>query len=297
MPPIEPFSLSVVICTRDRASQLERCLQQFKGTETFRKSWELIVVDNNSSDDTKAVIQKFAASAPFQVKYLFEGRQGLSHARNRGIAETSGSIIAFTDDDCLVERQWASTIVREFSIDRSLAVLGGRVLPDDPNGQAVGTRTYSDRKLITSFQELFGHMIGCNMAFSKKVFEAIGEFDPLLGKGTSSGSAEDLDLLYRAFKGQLSIVYVPEAVVFHAHGRASVSAIQQVHDEYAKGRGGFYWKHVVRGDLRIAKRAVREIVNLSRATLVSGSRHGACPSPPRILRNLAMGAFYRLMGG
>lgn len=297
MRPVEPFSFSVIICTRDRAPQLERCLQKFKETETFRKSWELIVVDNNSSDDTKAVIQKFAVSAPFHVRYLFEGRQGLSHARNRGIAETSGSIIAFTDDDCLVERQWASTIVREFSTDQSLAVLGGRVEPGDPNGQAVGTRTCSDRKQITSFQELFGHMIGCNMAFSRKVFEVIGGFDPLLGKGTSLGSAEDLDLLYRALKGQFTIVYVPEAVVVHAHERASTNSIQQVNDEYAKGRGGFYWKHVVRGDLKIAKRAVREIVNLTQASLVSGNRHGARPSPPRVLRNLAMGAFYRLMGG
>ena len=296
MSPVEP-SLSVIICTRDRAPQLERCLQKFKELETFRRSWELIVVDNNSSDDTKAVIQKFASSASFRVRYLFEGRQGLSHARNRGIAEASGSIIAFTDDDCLVERQWASTIIHEFSADCSLAVLGGRVLAGDPYGQAVGTRTYSDRRWITSYQDLFGHMIGCNMAFSRKVFEVIGGFDPLLGKGTSLGSAEDLDLLYRAFKSQLLMVYVPEAVVFHAHGRASTSAIQQVHDEYAKGRGGFYWKHVVRGDLNIAKRAVREIVSLTRASLDRGNRQGPCPSPPRVLRNLAMGALYRLVGG
>ena len=238
MPTLEPFSLSVIICTRDRAPQLERCLQQFKEAQTFRKSWELIVVDNNSSDGTKAVIRKFAAAAPFHVRYLFESRQGLSHARNRGIAETSNSIIAFTDDDCLVDRQWASTIVREFSTDPSLAVLGGRVEQGDPNGQPVGTRTFSDRKQISSFEELFGRMIGCNMAFSRKVFEVIGGFDPLLGKGTSLGSAEDLDLLYRALKRQLTIVYVPNAVVFHAHGRASASSIQQVNDEYAKGRGG-----------------------------------------------------------
>jgi len=296
MPPIEPMTLSVIICTLNRAPQLEHCLQRFREAPTFCKTWELIVVDNNSSDDTRAVTQKFASSAPFHVRYVFESRQGLSYARNRGIAETSGSIIAFTDDDCLVERQWASTIVREFSTDRSLAVLGGRVDPEPPNGQGGGTRTYSDRKQITSFPEIFRHMIGCNMAFSRNVFEVIGGFDPLLGKGTSLGSAEDLDILYRALKGQLPIVYVPEAVVFHAHGRVSMSAIQQVNDEYAKGRGGFYWKHVVRGDLNIAKRAVREIVNLCQAILVNGNQHGARPSPLRILRNLAIGAFYRLMG-
>src|SRR6185503_14772930 len=125
MPLAEPFSLSVIICTRDRASLLDRCLQRFK--ETPSDGLELIVVDNNSSDDTKAVVQEFAESASFDVRYIFEHRTGLSHARNRGIAEASGSIIAFTDDDCLVDHQWVSRILNEFSADRSLAVLGGRV--------------------------------------------------------------------------------------------------------------------------------------------------------------------------
>ncbi len=297
MYPIEPLSLSVIICTHNRAPQLERCLQEFKETHPFPMSWELIVVDNNSSDDTKAVLQNFSKSAPFRVRYVFEGRQGLSHARNKGIAETTGSIIAFTDDDCLVERQWASTIIREFSADPSLAVLGGRVVPDDSKGQPAGTRAFPDRKQLTSFPEIFRYMIGCNMAFSRKVFEGVGGFDPRLGKGTSLGSAEDLDLLYRALKKQLAIVYVPEAVVVHAHGRASMSSLQQVNDEYAKGRGGFYWKHVVRGDLHIAKRAAKEIVNLGRASLGSTPRQSVGSSPRRILRNLATGAFYRLMGG
>jgi GT2 family glycosyltransferase len=291
----EPFSLSVIICTRDRAFLLDRCLQRFN--ETPSDGLELIVVDNNSSDDTKTIVQKFSASASFDVRYLFEHRTGLSHARNRGIAEASGSIIAFTDDDCLVEHQWVSRILNEFSADRSLAVLGGRVEPGNANGQTGGTRTFSDRIIITSFSDLFRYMIGCNMAFSRKVFDVIGGFDPLLGKGTPLGSAEDLDLLYRALKTQQTIVYVPEAVVFHAHGRISTSSIQQVNDEYAKGRGGFYWKHMMRGDLHIAKGALREIVTLCRASVSTRNRHEARPAPPRVLRNLAIGAFYRLMGG
>ena len=297
MPHFEPLTLSVVICTRNRAPLLDRCLKQFNEALPFPKGWELIVVDNNSSDDTKAVILKYADSAPLHVRYLFEARQGLSHARNRGIAEAANPIIAFTDDDCLIDRLWASTIVREFSNDRLLAVLGGRVEPDDPSGQTLGTRRYSDRTQISSFEELSGRMIGCNMAFSRKTFEAIGLFDPLFGKGTSSGSAEDLDLLYRAFKARLTIVYVPEAVVVHAHGRTSMSVIQQVSDDYAKGRGGFYWKHVLGGDLNIAKYAMREFVHLARETLVNGKQQTGYPSPRRVLRNLAKGAIYRLVRG
>jgi glycosyltransferase involved in cell wall biosynthesis len=297
MPSVEPLSFSVIICTRDRAPQLDRCLQRFNEAQAFHNSWELIVVDNNSSDSTKTVIETFAASVPFRVKYVFEGRNGLSHARNRGIAETSSSIIAFTDDDCLIDQQWASTIVHEFSANPSLAVLGGRVEMGDPNGQSTGTRSFADRRAISSFDELFRRMIGCNMAFSRKVFQVIGGFDPLLGKGTRLGSAEDLDLLYRALKAPLTIVYVPEAIVFHAHGRASMSSIQQVNDEYARGRGGFYWKHVVQGDRNIATRAGREIIDLTRASLARPDRRAIRASPPRVLSNLVMGAFYRFMGG
>jgi glycosyltransferase involved in cell wall biosynthesis len=297
MPSVEPFPFSAIICTRDRAPQLERCLQKFNEAQAFHNSWELIVVDNNSSDHTKTIIEKFAASVPFRVRYVFEGMKGLSNARNRGIAETSASIIAFTDDDCLIDRQWASTIVHEFSANPSLAVLGGRVEIGDQNGQRVGTRSFPDRMAISSFDELFRRMIGCNMAFSKKVFQVIGGFDPLLGKGTRLGSAEDLDLLYRALKVPLCMAYVPEAIVFHAHGRKTMSSIQQVTDEYARGRGGFYWKHVAQGDWNLARRAGREIINLTRASLARQNRHAMCPSAPRVLGNLVMGAFYRLMGG
>jgi GT2 family glycosyltransferase len=297
MPRRGAVGFSVIICTRNRASQLQRCLQKFNELQTICESWELIVVDNNSSDDTKAVVQKFIASASVKVSYVLEYRKGLSYARNRGVAEASGSIIAFTDDDCFIDAHWAGTIVREFAADPSLAVLGGRVEQADQDAPPVGVRAFSDRKRISSFDELFGRMIGCNMAFSRQVFEVIGGFDPLLGKGTVSGSAEDLDLLYRAFKMSLNMVYVPEAVVFHAHGRTSMSSLQRVHDEYAKGRGGFYCKHMVRGDFDIAKRAGREILDLARASLSRTNAHVARPSPPRVLRNLAMGALFRLIGG
>lgn len=288
--------LSVIVCTWNRASQLAPCLRKFTELQSPQKDWELLVVDNNSSDNTQEVVRKFAAHAPFQVKYVFESRQGLSHARNRGIAEACHSIVAFTDDDCLVDRLWANTILHEFSDDESLAVLGGRVERGGPDGLPIGTRTFSDRIQVLSFEQLFSRMIGCNMAFSKRVFDTVGSFDPLLGKGTSLGSAEDLDLLYRALKKGLKIVYSPDVVVIHAHGRSTLDAIQQVTDEYTKGRGGFYWKHIIRGDLRIAKRAGQEIFDLSRASVTSRRVHGARPSAPRVLRNLAKGVLYRLVG-
>lgn len=297
MPRSDALGLSVIVCSRNRATQLERCLSRFGDADISSEMFELIVVDNNSSDSTPAVVRAFGSTAPFPVRYLLEERQGLSYARNCGIAAASYSIMAFTDDDCLIDRLWVSTILHEFSTVPSLGALGGRVLPEASESQPVGTRVFSDRLHISHFDELFSRMIGCNMAFSRNVFEIVGLFDPLFGKGTSLGSAEDLDLLYRMLKKRLPIVYSPLPVVFHAHGRETQDSVQQVNDDYARGRGGFYWKHVMAGDLRMAKRALREILDVSRLCLIKERRPGAASPPLRVLRNLATGAFYRLIGG
>ena len=79
----------------------------------------MIVVDNNSSDDTKDVVAGFENSSFCEIKYVFEGKQGLSRARNRGLAEAKYPLVAFTDDDCYVAKDWIVSILREFSVDRS----------------------------------------------------------------------------------------------------------------------------------------------------------------------------------
>ena len=118
--------ISVVVCTCNRAESLQRTLYSLHAmTMPASAEWEVVVVDNNSGDRTRDVVMDFARNAKMPARYLFEGRRGLSWARNAGVRNSRGDVIAFTDDDCLVDSQWLERIDAEFRADALLAVVGG----------------------------------------------------------------------------------------------------------------------------------------------------------------------------
>jgi glycosyltransferase involved in cell wall biosynthesis len=105
------MNASVIICTYNRSGSLERTLASLARMELRDSAdWELLVVDNNSKDDTRVVVDGFTRASGVNCRYIFEKEQGLSHARNRGIREAKGEIIAFTDDDVLLDRHWLKNI-------------------------------------------------------------------------------------------------------------------------------------------------------------------------------------------
>jgi glycosyltransferase involved in cell wall biosynthesis len=282
--------ISVVICTRNRALKLERCLRHMSElNHDSDLAWQLVIVDNGSEDGTRAVIENFTRTLP--IKYALEARRGLSYARNRGILEARYPIIAFTDDDCLVSRGWADAIVTEFAQHPGLSILGGRVELADAGDYPVAIRIHDQAAQIGSIEQILTMMSGCNMAFRSSVLDAVGLFDPAFGKGTRIGSAEDLDFLYRALKRGSRIAYSPDVVVRHAHGRNTPASLESVTHDYIKGRGAFYCKFI--GDRQIAKMAYWEVRNLlmERLRLPAGSRS------PKLLRSLAAGAVYKCLDG
>ena len=281
--------ISVIVCTRNRAPGLERCLMhmcEIRPAPDF--AWQLVVVDNGSEDATRAVVQRFARSLP--LTYVFEERAGLSLARNRGIAASQHPIVAFTDDDCLVRPDWLANIANAFAGDAELSILGGPVEQADAADYPVATRAHQAEQGITAVEEIVSLMIGCNMALRREVFNAAGLFDPAFGKGTSIGSAEDIDLLYRALKQGRKIVYSPEVVVYHAHGRNAPASIETLTRDYVRGRGAFYWKFI--SDPRILKMAYWEIRALVKDCLQVQGRPGSLS----ILRHLVAGALRKCMG-
>ena len=122
------LDVSVVLCTYNRARLLTQALAHI-GAAAARSNArvEIIVVDNNSRDDTKSVVAAASRASLAPLRYVLETRQGLSFARNRGIQECEGTVIAFTDDDCIVDLDWISALWREFIASPDVAVLGGRV--------------------------------------------------------------------------------------------------------------------------------------------------------------------------
>ena len=252
--------ISVVVCTRDRAASLSRTLQSLGDMATpVSLEWELLVVDNGSRDHTRDVVTGFARVSPSRVRYLFEGRPGLSSARNAGGRAARGDVIAFTDDDCLVDRHWLACIDGEFRADPSLAIVGGRVELHDPRDQPVSVRAHRERVLVRSFRDIASLMIGCNMSCRKTVLAEMGYFDVRFGSGAPIPSAEDWDFLYKAYKAGAKIVFSPDVLLYHDHGRRSEAEVEPLNRAYIIGRWAFYCKHSASLDVELAKSAAREL--------------------------------------
>lgn len=286
--------LTIITCTRNRADKLKRCLATIEEALPPQGEWELLVVDNGSSDHTKDVAAGAASHGKIPLTYCFESQIGLSFARNCGLAQASGRIIAYTDDDCLVDKSWPRTILSEFDQDPDLDILGGRVDLADVRDLPFCTRPFLDRCPIVSINLILERLIGCNMAFRRSVFDLIGLFDTRLGAGTSAASSEDTDLFYRALQAGMKISYSPDAIVLHAHGRTAAGPLDPIHYGYAKGRGALYCKHLLKGDWQIAKHMGQELFSLCCRLGSDPAPEPTTYPPKKVLCSLFAGAISRL---
>jgi glycosyltransferase involved in cell wall biosynthesis len=255
--------ISVVVPTRDRADRLQRTLASLRDMATpAALQWEIVVVDNGSRDGTRDVVATFARTARIPVRHVVESRRGLSWARNAGVRAAQGDVIAFTDDDCLVDGQWLGRIDAEFRADPSLSVVGGRVELHDARDRLVAVRRHRERVDVQRFQDIVAFMIGCNLACRRRLFAEIGYFDVRFGAGATIPSAEDWDFLYRSHKAGARIVFAPDVLVFHDHGRRTDAEIEPVRRGYAIGRWAFYCKYLGQFDRTIARVAAHDLWRL-----------------------------------
>ena len=283
-----PGMISVVVCTRNRAERLRRMLASLhEMVAPAAAEWEVVVVDNNSRDGTRDVVTDFARNARMPARYFFEGRQGLSWARNAGVRVSRGDVIAFTDDDCLADPLWLSQIDAEFRADAAVAVVGGRVELHEPRDQRVSVRPHRERALVKSLPEIMTLMIGCNMSCRRRLLDDVGYFDVRFGSGARIPAAEDWDFVYRWYKAGAKIVFSPDVLIFHDHGRRSDAQVESLRRGYAIGRWAFYCRHAASFDLEVAKVAAREFRSLVK-DLVRARRH------PRTLVPVALGVTYGL---
>jgi GT2 family glycosyltransferase len=289
------MKLSVMIASYNRAESLLEFLQELSHQVVpDGVTWEAVIVDNNSTDGTKSAIASLIEKNPQRNKYLLEGRQGKSIALNTGIREAAGDVLVFTDDDCIPDPNWLAAIAREFASDPELAVIGGRVELFDKLDKPVSIRTGRERTLISTTDELFSRLIGCNMAIHRRVFDVVTGFDPYLGPGTKLSAMEDLDFLYRVFRAKLKIVYSPEVLVFHNHGRTTDAQIQALNRCYVVGRGAFYCKHILGGDRNVLKMAYWEFSSLTKGMIKDLFAGKKIQEQGRLLWALLVGAGGRL---
>jgi glycosyltransferase involved in cell wall biosynthesis len=186
--------------------------------------WELIVVDNNSTDGTRQVVEEFAAASALSVRYVSERNQGLSFARNRGITESRGTIISFVDDDVMTGRNWLQAIHKAFA-QFNCAGVSGRTIAAWPCAKPAWFQDEGPYALDTVFAsfdlgdtacEMKRPPIGVNMAFRREVFEKYGHFRTDLGRtGKSLMGGEDTEFGRRLMKAGEKFFYIPDAVVHH----------------------------------------------------------------------------------
>src|SRR5262249_13382430 len=225
------MQISIVIATYNRAQRLEGTLAALASQEIPDSlKWEIVVVDNNSRDSTADAVAAFCRTATVPVRYVFEPRQGLSHARNRGVREARGSILAFIDDDVVPAPDWVAQV--SAAIDRWNADgVGGRILPrwesPPPAWLAASPRLlrllaimdYDGSGLLSLPLQRQPQVWGANMAFRRELFDRVGEFDPRLGVvGDKLFKCGESDLVHRALELGLKIAYDAALTVFHRIG-------------------------------------------------------------------------------
>jgi glycosyltransferase involved in cell wall biosynthesis len=288
--------ISVIVCTYNRAHRLEQTLKSLQEMAVpVGLPWELIIVDNNSSDNTQEIVDGFINKPDLNAKYITERHQGISYARNIGIQESSGNIIAFTDDDCIVDRHWIASISRGFQSGESISGIGGRVELYNKMDRPVSVRIYREKMTLSSIDRLFNLIIGCNMAFARHVFDEVGMFDTDFGVGTKFASAEDSDFLYRAYKKGLKVIYSPDILVYHNHGRRNDEQINQLYKGYAIGHGAFYCKYILMADKEVLRLACSEVSSLMKQ-IAKRSIKGQSSARQRLfLISIVVGFMYRLI--
>lgn len=265
--------ISVVVSTCNRARELPRLFAALRDqTINGRTVWELIVVDNRSTDDTAEVVQSCAAESNFPVIYTFEGRQGKSFGLNTGVTLARGKIIAFTDDDGVPAPDWLENIVRHFETHPNVACVGGRVELYDPADALITVRLSQHASLVDASNFAVSNIpvIGCNMAIDAQALRTVGPYDTDIGPGSRIGVAEDVDMLYRVVRAGHRIGYEPRLLVLHNHGRRAANEMERVVKGYVIGRGAFYCKYMLQADRKVARWAYWEVAGLLSRWLRSG---------------------------
>jgi GT2 family glycosyltransferase len=212
--------VTVAVITYNRSRQLRQALAGMLRQDYPADRWELLVIDNNSTDDTRDVIASFVTTMP-APRRIVETRQGLDHGRNRAIEEAKGDLIVLVDDDILVEPDWLAQLIAPFSSESAhrIGVVGGEVVPVFPDGlpawlegshRPLGFR--SDPGPLPSNQA----PMGANFAFPKWVFVRFGAFDTRLDRqGARLFGGGDSEMIRRLRTVGLEAWFVPGAKVLH----------------------------------------------------------------------------------
>jgi GT2 family glycosyltransferase len=231
--------VTVAVCTRDRPGDLELCLDALGRLDY--PNLDLLVVDNAPSN---GATENLVCTQFPNVRYVCEPRPGLDWARNRAIIEARGEVVAYTDDDVMVDPGWVRALAVLFSENPEVMAVTGLVVPYELETEAQlffewygGFGRGFERKWYRVNPENDWHWpyhgtgqfgTGANMAFRRTLFDQIGLFDPALDVGTVTNGGGDLEMFFRVLKEGHTLVYEPSAIVRHRHRRDYIKLRTQI---------------------------------------------------------------------
>jgi O-antigen biosynthesis protein len=222
--------VSVVVCSYNGAATLAQCLTSL--TQLDYPDYEVIVVDDGSTDDTPELLKHFPS-----VRVLRQPNQGLSVARNAGLAAATGEIIAYTDADCYADADWLTHLVYHFERSDAAGVGGPNLTPDDGVVATCVAAAPGQPTHVLESDQVAEHIPGCNMAFRREALLAVSGFDPAYKQ-----AGDDVDLCWRLQQAGYWITFAPGAFVWH-HRRQTPRAYLRQQAGYGEAEALLRFKH------------------------------------------------------
>ncbi len=219
--------ISVIICTYNRDKYIYNVLKSIAQGSLSTDYYEIVLVDNNCTDNTRSEVERFSADFPaVNLHYHVETNQGLSHARNRGIKESKGDLLVYVDDDATVNPEYLATYADWFASHPETDAAGGPIIPHYETGSEPRWMTYFIKRLLTGYL-YFGNKPGPfpgenypgggNAAYRSSVFRKVGLYNVELGRnGDNLGGGEEKDIFDKMKREGMRFSYLPGAILYHS---------------------------------------------------------------------------------
>ena len=224
--------ITLIICTYNREKYIGPLLDSIAKNDYPTKDYEIVLVDNNCTDNTRGVCEQFTAVHPeVTLHYVVEPEQGLSAARNKGIQEAKGDIIIYVDDDALVDSDYIRIYAEHFATQPETMAAGGPIEPLYETSEPAWMSPYT-KALLTAWMN-YGTQVreypngrypgGGNAAYRKEVFERVGLFNTELGrKGNLLLASEEKDIFDKMKALDMKVLYLPTPVLHHCIPQAKL---------------------------------------------------------------------------
>jgi GT2 family glycosyltransferase len=222
--------VSVVVCSYNGGRTLDQCLKSLERLDY--PDYEVIVVDDGSTDDTQDVLACFPC-----VRVIRQGNMGLSVARNVGLAAATGEMVAYTDSDCFADPDWLTHLVQQLQRSGAAGVGGPNLAPEDGWLAACVAASPGQPTHVLESDQVAEHVPGCNMAFRREALLAINGFDPVYRK-----AGDDVDLCWRLQQAGMWITFAPGAFVWHRRRRGPRAYLKQ-QSGYGEAEALLQFKH------------------------------------------------------